>query len=374
MVYQYTYVEHEYEMPKPNRKIGKVWIDDGDIMKRVKRINSLVDLSHQYGLVTDEDIRKLKVGELYTIENKNSKEFKLNTNIYKMIGIVDKIYDVNVDSVVVKLVEGETSMIFSLTQDDCDTLGIEFEEGLQIFPKKLGWVRHIEKKEEQVLDTNDLSTYYKSPIDNTIRNIILELPNYNIYGNNVYHTTDGSVEHIDEFVKRINVACRENIPSIDMCSSFKENEQIPFAAIVVVGNVGAEIGKNKAEGSDKTLQIELDLTKKTLLENQTVDTIIGVSPKALKNKNLGIFKVTVDKKNEPKKKDEKKKVERKEKRKTTNYGWESGFNSDIDNYLSYNIDRVNKLIETSNAIIDERMEFYTKYLEKKIPKYLFDLK
>jgi hypothetical protein len=84
-------------------------------------------------------------GKYYALITNGCDGFKAERSIYELIMTLDFIKDIPMDSVVMKQVDGKEGKVFSLTKDDCEFLGIPFEEKLLLFPKKLGWKKGYPK-------------------------------------------------------------------------------------------------------------------------------------------------------------------------------------------------------------------------------------
>ena len=131
----------------------------------------------------DNNDEKLLIGELYTI---NSSDSSINNNIYKIIKIIYEVNDVEINSCVVKRMDNnENDCIFSLTKSDCNLIGIDFQEKLELLPLSLDWKLVNSNKFNGFFDENDLSTY---PIDyntKTIKGIIIKIDMGNLLENNI---------------------------------------------------------------------------------------------------------------------------------------------------------------------------------------------
>lgn len=126
-----------------------------------------------------------EIGKEYILQGCECDEFTMPTRKFILVGIVDNHDGVELNSVVMKQIEGfESSMIFSLTKNDCKKLNIEFQPRLQIFPKSLEWKKVEEKKDTDVkslpffFDKNDLSTYPVEYTTKMIRNITLKISGF----------------------------------------------------------------------------------------------------------------------------------------------------------------------------------------------------
>lgn len=79
------------------------------------------------------------VGSEYILENIACKGFKPTQKRYKLIGVADSLHGVQLDSVIVKQVSGEIGRQFTLSEEDCELFNVEYEEGLIMLPKFMGW-------------------------------------------------------------------------------------------------------------------------------------------------------------------------------------------------------------------------------------------
>ena len=125
-----------------------------------------------------EAIPPLIEGETYSLQGVSCDGFDMKEKVYKVIKIVNDFYDVPINSVIVKQIKGDMGKIYTLSKNDCLHHNIEYEEGLQIFPKSLPWVR---VKESVPFDPYNLGTTPLSEIDNTIRYIVLKLKGFKDY-------------------------------------------------------------------------------------------------------------------------------------------------------------------------------------------------
>ena len=80
-----------------------------------------------------------KKGSLMALVNSGCDDFDETERVYEFIGVVTTINSIEVNSIIVKQVEGDRGMIFSLTKDDCKEIGIEYEPCLQLFPYNMNW-------------------------------------------------------------------------------------------------------------------------------------------------------------------------------------------------------------------------------------------
>jgi hypothetical protein len=151
---------------------------------------------------------KFMIGEKYALKGVSCDGFTMKEKVYELIGILDSYGGVNVESVIVKQVSGETGTIFTLSKNDCDQIGIEYQQGLQLFPKTLPWVRVIEKVE---FNPHNLATTPTSEMDGTIRYILLELDGFKDYSDGYVVTPSGKLIREEQFERSVRVVSKEPI-------------------------------------------------------------------------------------------------------------------------------------------------------------------
>lgn len=101
-----------------------------------------------------------------------------HTNTDDAVGYVtDLLSEVNDCNIcIMKQCSGPASMKFTLTEADCENIGIEFEAGLEVYPVNIGWVKYQQSKnktnkESQIrkanamnnLDNSDVNWYCYGP-------------------------------------------------------------------------------------------------------------------------------------------------------------------------------------------------------------------
>ena len=148
------------------------------------------------------------IGEKYALNGVSCDGFEMKEKVYELIGIIDTYGGVAVESVIVKQVSGEVGNIYALSKNDCDKIGVEFQQGLQLFPKSLPWVRIIEDAE---FDPHNLATTPKSAIDNTIRYILLKINGFKDYLDGYVITPSGKLIKEEQFEESIRVYAKEPV-------------------------------------------------------------------------------------------------------------------------------------------------------------------
>lgn len=147
-------------------------------------------------------------GEHYTLQGKSCDGFEMESKEYELVGVLDKFEDVDIDSVIVKQISDNDGFIFTLSKNDAASIGIEYEEGLQLLPKKLQWKRVLE---EVAFNPNDLSTTPRSKIDNTVRYVVLEIKGFEYYRNGYVISPSGKVVPIYMITNTLTVIAKQPI-------------------------------------------------------------------------------------------------------------------------------------------------------------------
>lgn len=147
-------------------------------------------------------IPKFVIGEKYALKGIACDGFEMQEKIYELVGVVDNFHGVKIDSVIVKQVGGEKGLVFTLSKNDCIHLGIKYQKGLQLFPKKLDWKR---VEDFVAFDKNNLGTMPLSKIDNTVRNIMVKLNGFKDYFDGYILTPSGCLIKEKQFESSIRI-------------------------------------------------------------------------------------------------------------------------------------------------------------------------
>lgn len=158
--------------------------------------------------VSEKQVPRFIEGENYALKGVACDGFEMKTKTYKLIKIVDDFYGTNINSLIVKQIDGEQGVIFTLSKNDCVWHNIEYENGLQLFPQSLNWVR---VKEKIPFDKNNLATTPRSDFDNTIRFILLKLNGFKDYVDGLVLTPSGCLIPESQFFNSLRVTTREPI-------------------------------------------------------------------------------------------------------------------------------------------------------------------
>lgn len=195
-------VRNQAVIAKVEEKIEKLFTQP-------KELFEAVDFS-EFDIVeaSEPHTPKFIEGENYALQGVACDGFEMETKVYKLIKVVDDFYGTNINSVIVKQIAGEQGIIFTLSKNDCEYHGIEYEKGLQLFPKTLNWVR---VKEKIPFDKNNLATTPVSDVDNTVRFILLRLDGFKDYLDGYILTPSGHLIGEKHFMDTLRITTKEPI-------------------------------------------------------------------------------------------------------------------------------------------------------------------
>lgn len=249
------------------------------------------------------DNNKFIIGDIYGLSEEDCGEFEMPKKKYKLIGIVNNLNGIELDSVIMKQIEGNSSLIFSLSKFDCKTYNIPFEQGLQLFPKKLGWInlslieRNKKEKEEKTLkqlnainkdielfDPNNLSTYPSCISDNTIRHMMIKISNCRPYGTIGCVLPNGRIV-FNNANSKIKALVSNRIEGDNFTSSsFNVGESIPYR--VMTRNISNVDCFNDYVDIYGCLYLELNFSKESLFRQRRNDNYVGVKTSSFHNLSI----------------------------------------------------------------------------------------
>lgn len=300
---------HYHQIHHPTYKNNKI------MFKKVILDSSCVKpfFSPKFSFIPKENKkveRKIKekyiIGNIYSLSGAECDDFKMPSKEYELIAIVSNVNEINLDSLVMKQISGNVGTIFSLTKNDCRLLNIEFQQGLQLFPKNLDWkevknekteeVKQEEKtkvEEIKVFDENNMSTYPVNYEDRTIRHIMIEISGcaYSPYGDFII-LPDGNRLKKNELINRLSINLKRPLYGNGSHSAmFNVNETIDYR--IMTSEISNCITNNVVD-SNGNIYIELSLIKKQIAPIQkTIDGKIGVHPRVFDNQPFNdIFEVS----------------------------------------------------------------------------------
>jgi hypothetical protein len=211
------------------------------------------------------------VGEKYALKGVACDGFDMKEDVYELIGLIDSFGGVPIESVIVKQVSGEQGNIFTLSKNDCAKLGMEFQQGLQLFPKSLPWVRVIENP---VFDPHNLATTPKSVIDNTVRYVLLKLNGFKDYLDGYVITPSGKIIKEEQFESSIRVHSKEPVV---YGNGFVRRETNPLK-ISLVRPKTSIFNHGNFISSDDEVFILITLRNETFNGRNSFDGYFGVDP------------------------------------------------------------------------------------------------
>lgn len=299
-------------IPNPNRKLNIIE-PDLQVTNNMVRISenqiSLMVLSEDDILtlkaVKNEADEKealndttIKVGDICVEQKPSVDGEELPKRFYKILGIVGKLHDIDINSYLVKEVfptpngdwsytqEGTFRTKFSLSRSDCKYLNIEYQDGIEVYPfpnTNEFFHKYIKEDEEPIaieetssgIDYNNLATYPVSPVDGYIRHIVIQLSGFRPINNNVLLYNDGRTIATERFCASLCITLKKHITSYDNRSAaFFSGSLMKYR---IVGKT-KEITDFNIADEDGNIFIEVDTFIKS---DKTSDGIVGISPEAL---------------------------------------------------------------------------------------------
>ena len=236
---------------------------------------SLVDFTN-LGIV-EEDTSKLPkfiIGENYALGGECIEGFTQKYKLYNLVGIVDEFAGTKIDSLIVKQIGGEEGNIYTISKNDCAFLGIEYQNGLQLFSKNLAWkhVRNVVK-----FDEHNLATSPTSEIDNTIRYLVLKLHGFTDYSDGYVLSPSGKLIKENQFVRSIQVTAKE--PVVYGNGHIVQDKK-PLRAFVTHPSTKLFNHGNFISSDDEVfIIVELVENSNSYITSKSVDRCFGVDPK-----------------------------------------------------------------------------------------------
>ena len=198
----FIYVTTKTIKSKPTEKVENRFSLPKELFEAVDFTNmGVVDESKDY-------VPTFVVGEKYALKGTSCEGFEMPEKVYELVAIHDEFEGVNINSLIVKQISGDQDKIFTLSKNDCDHIGIEYENGLQLFPKHLKWRR---VKDVVPFDPKNLGTTPRSDIDNTVRYILLKLNGFKDYADGYIVTPSGKLIKEKQFEQTVRITSNEPI-------------------------------------------------------------------------------------------------------------------------------------------------------------------
>lgn len=232
--------------------------------------------------VEEENVKTFSVGKLYSLQENQCDGFEMRKNVYKLVAVLHELNQVEFHSLIMKPIDVETSMVFSLTRQDCNNLGIEFQEGLQIFPIGLNWVCMDCAEGEDIgyfsreFNDDDLSTYPVDQDSKTIMRMVIRLTGFSQIAFNLIRTPNGVTMGLKELVSSLEIHFKET--SEPYPNAHKKS--LKGRIITDILSESSLLGGYIVDNSTNSIFIELDLTFKDLSNNK----IYGLNPRFFSNK------------------------------------------------------------------------------------------
>lgn len=233
--------------------------------------------------VEDRPTERFVVGNKYSLTSDECEGFTMRTNIYELVRVVDTVNDIEFKSLVMKPIDIGSTTIYSLTRTDCQKLGIEFQEGLQLFPKDLDWKVIDDKPKKKVIDLNrdfddsDLSTYPVSIYSRTVERIIIRLTGFTQITNQLVKTPYHSIVNIEDFLKKIYITYNKDCEPFENASKMSINGRVITPCFMENNN-----SFRLVDNSTNSIFIELQTT----FRDMSNDKEYGIDPSFLEGKNI----------------------------------------------------------------------------------------
>lgn len=225
------------------------------------------------------------VGNVYTLSGVECEEFSMPSKDYELVAVLDNVNDIVLDSVVMKQIDGDKGTIFSLTRLDCKNLDIEFQRGLQIFPKNLNWVKkeidNIEENVEKdiIFDSSILRTYPPSFDDGTIHRMVIKISNFEFNPTTkMVVAPDGTAIFHESFVKdRIHIKTKRQIGSACDTDSASFIENAPIGYVIRTHELSRLAPNSAYFDEEGSIFLELRLSRSSYGSHNE----IGIKPEIL---------------------------------------------------------------------------------------------
>lgn len=234
-----------------------------------KELFEMVDFT-KMGVVNEPKkfVPKFVKGEKYALSGVSCEGFEMPEKVYELVGVHDEYDGISINSVIVKQISGDQDKIFTLSKNDCACMGIEYENGLQLFPKYLNWRR---VKDIVPFNSSNLGTTPLSDIDNTIRYALVKINGFKDYVDGYVLTPSGKLIKEEQFEKTLRITSNE--PFVyGNGMTLKENTNLDIK-IVYPNELLYKYGNFISD--DDTIYVLIKLAKDVDF-NDTIDGMIGI--------------------------------------------------------------------------------------------------
>lgn len=234
-----------------------------------KELFEMVDFTNM-GVVNEPKkfVPKFIKGERYALSGVSCEGFEMPEKVYELVGVHDEYDGIAINSVIVKQISGDQDKIFTLSKNDCACMGIEYENGLQLFPKYLNWRR---VKDVVPFDSSNLGTTPLSDIDNTIRYALVKINGFKDYVDGYVLTPSGKLIKEEQFEKSLKITCNEPFVYGNGVT-FKENTALNIE-IVYPNELLYKYGNFISD--DNTIYVLIKFLRHTS-PNETMDDMTGI--------------------------------------------------------------------------------------------------
>jgi hypothetical protein len=223
------------------------------------------------------------LGDTYKLSGAGCEDFTMPIKEYQLVAILDNANGIILDAVVMKQISGERSTIFSLTKLDCQNLGIEFQRGLQIFPKNLNWVKKentqevVETSSEVEFNSNILATYPKNYDDGLIHRVVIKISGFKRHLQGIMAQDNGHLISSTGSRPRFTIRVKQRIGNATNTDSatFPVDYCLPYKIVTSSVSRCSETSGNYMD-EDGCIFLELDMTRKGFDRN-----IIGLNHELL---------------------------------------------------------------------------------------------
>lgn len=223
-------------------------------------------------------------GENYALKGVACDGFQVESKVYKLIKVVNDFYGSPLNSLIVKQIGGKQDLIFTLSKTDCMYHGIEYENGLQLFPKDLSWIR---VKEQIPFDSHNLATTPLSNIDNTIRFVLLKLNGFKDYSDGYILTPSGHLITEGHFMQTLRVSTKNEPIVYGNGFIIRNNTNLNIRVVYpnhLIFNHGNFIS------SEDTIYVLIKLKRHSnSINSDSLDGAFGVEPQYFNNINPNDF-------------------------------------------------------------------------------------
>lgn len=170
-----------------------------------------------------QDIKTLKPtyipGQVYSIQGKNCDGFSVAKRFYKIIHVFKTLFDIPINSLVVRQIGGPQSTIWTLSRNDCDKLNIQYYPHLQLFPISMNWFYEPEYDDKEMIKNNKEKNHKQEIIPKCYDKILIKLNGFkykDYYNTTIYNTLHNDnqepiVFDEQEFRKRLQISLNDKL-------------------------------------------------------------------------------------------------------------------------------------------------------------------